>query len=219
MHFAGGGGLFLVNGLREENIRRIIDLEDRISACRRCPEQLHCVRRPAMGKGDLNPDIMVVFESETQYTIDLEKVIELRTLLKSSFGVERIYHTYMMRCAPKACSTRHSVCCYTQSKLLDKDYHCILTEQPCNGLAVKPDTSQIINCLAYLVEEIDILAPRYVFLMGERVSEFVLKCYGIFDSFSPGQFFFSNQHHFIVAPNELSFNQEDLRTMASAFSS
>lgn len=207
----------MINGLREENIRRIIDLEDRISECRRCPEQLHCVRRPAMGKGELNPDVMVVFEGESQYTTDLERIIELRTLLKSTFSVERIYHTYMMRCTPKACSTRQSVCCYTQSRLLDKDYNCILTEQPCTGLAVKPDTSQIINCLAYLVEEIEILAPRHVLLMGERVSEFVLKCYGIFDNYAPGQFFFSNQRNFIIAPNELSFSREDCRQLVSAF--
>ncbi len=208
----------MVNGFREENIRRIIDLEDRISECRRCPEQLHCVRRPAMGKGELHPDIMIVFETENQYTADLERVIELRRLIKSCFGADRIYHTYMMRCTPKVCSTRHSVCCYTDSKLLDKDYHCILTEEPCTGVHVKPDTAQIINCLAYLIEEIEILSPRYVLLMGERVGEFVLKCYGIFDCLSPGQFFYSNQRSFIVAHNEKLFTSDECRQLASSCS-
>lgn len=205
----------MANGLREENIRRIIELEDRICACRRCPEQLHCVRRPALGKGELNPDIMVVFEGENQYTTDLERVIELRVLLKTCFSVERIYHTYMTRCAPKACSSRHSACCYTQSKLLDKDYHCILNQQSCTGLPIKADTAQIINCLAYLVEEIEILSPRCVLLMGERVSDFVLRCFGIFDSITPGQFFYANQHSFMVAHDEHTFNHTECLQLAA----
>lgn len=208
----------MANGLREENIRRIIALEDRICDCRRCPEQLHCVRRPAMGKGELSPDIMIVFEGENQYTSDLEQIIELRRLLKNCLGVEKIYHTFMTRCTPKACSTRHSVCCYTPSKLLDKDYNCILTKQPCNGVPVKPDATQILHCLAYLIEEIDILNPHFVLLMGERVSEFVLKSYGIFDLPEPGRSYLSNQRYFITAVNEQYFGEGECQQLAAAFS-
>lgn len=208
----------MVSGRREDNIRRIIDLEDRISACRRCPEPLPCVRSPIMGKGELEPDIMIVFECENQYARDLERVIELRRLVKAQFKLERIYHTFMIRCTPKACSSRHSAFCYTDSKLLDRDHYCILTEQPCMGLPVPPDTNQIINCLSYLIEEIDILRPRYVLLLGERVCEYVLKCYGIFTSPSPGQSFSVNHMQLLTAVSEQLFSNEDCCKLLASLS-
>lgn len=208
----------MVSGRREENIRRIIELEDRIGECCRCPEPQHCLRKPIMGKGELEPDIMIVFESDNQFAYDLERVIELRKLVKSQFNMDKIYHTFMVRCTPKACAIRHSACCHTHCKLLDKDYRCILTEHPCVGLPVSPDTSQILNCLAYLIEEIDILSPRYILLLGERVSEFVLKCYGIFDSPSPGQSYSTNHMQLLTTVSEQSFSKEDCRKLIASLS-
>lgn len=208
----------MISGRREENIRRIIDLEDRIGECLRCPEPLHCVRKPTMGKGELEPDIMIVFESDNQFVHDLERVLELRRLVKTQFKLDKIYHTFMIRCTPKACATRHSAFCHIHSKLLDKDYHCILTEQPCIGLPVSPDNTQILNCLAYLIEEIDILSPRYLLLLGERVSEFVLKCYGIFDSSGPGHSYKVNQMQLLTTVSEQSFSREDCRKLLASLS-
>jgi len=176
------------------------------------------VRRPALGKGELAPEVLIVFEGENQRTSDYNWIIELRKLLKNCLGVEKIYHTYMIRCTPKACSARHSAFCYTPGKLLDKEHNCILTENPCNGVPIKPDTVQILNCLAYLIEEIDILNPHFVLLMGERVSEFVLRSYGFFDSPKPGQTYVSNHRHLITAVNEQAFDETECHKLIPAFS-
>ena len=176
------------------------------------------MRRPAMGKGELAPEVLIVFEGENQYTGDFNWIIEMRNLLKHYLGVEKIYHTFMIRCTPKTCSARHSAFCYTTSKLLDRDHNCILTKKPCNGVPIKSDTVQILNCLAYLIEEIDILNPHFVLLMGERVSEFVLRSYGFYDSPKPGQIYVYNQRHLISAVNEQAFDENECQKLKPAFS-
>jgi uracil-DNA glycosylase len=198
------------NGNREQNIRRIIEMEDRICMCQRCLGLAQCVRKPSLGKGDLDPVIMLVFESENPYTGDLNKIIELRNIIKNSSETEKIYHTYMVRCCPKSCSTMQNTTCYLNTKLLDKDYNCALSHSKCNGIPIKPHNEDIISCLPFLLEEIEILKPRYIFMFGKRVSEFLLRSYGIFDDIEIGASYKHENIILLATVEENLFTESDL---------
>ena len=196
----------MTQGIREQNIRRIIDMEDRICQCQRCTFLAKCVRKPSMGKGELEPDIILVFEYDNQFTKDLDKVISLRNQIKQTFNLERVYHTFMVRCQPKACRVRSSVSCYADSKLLDKEYNCLLSNKPCDGIPINPSDEEIICCLPFLIEEIGILHPSYVVLFGDRVSEFVLKSYGVFEDIELNNSYKCDDMVFIAISNEADFD-------------
>ncbi len=198
-----------MGGSREDNLRLIKDLGNRIENCRRCPETLSCVQRPATGKGPLNPQIMIVSESENQNARGVDRISEIHHLRRTEFELDRIYHTYMIRCVPKACADRHKAFGYLGSKLLTDDEYCILTKQPCMGLPLPPDSYQILHCLAYLIEEVDILSPRYLLLLGERVAAYVLKAYGFFDSPCPGRSFHLGDMQILTAVNEELLSPEE----------
>lgn len=201
------------NGRREDNIRRIIEMEDRISQCARCKELLYCVRKPSMGKGELEPDVVLVFEYDGVFSRDMDRVVQLRSLIKQEFKLEKLYHTYLVRCQPKACVARQGVGCYTDTKLLNKNYHCLLTARPCDGIPIKPGTAEIISCLPFLLEELDILQPQYVILFGDRVSEFVLRAYGIFDEVQCGAKYRKNNISFLTTVDENAFDWEEARRL------
>lgn len=198
------------NGNREQNIRRIIEMEDRICLCQRCLGITQCVRKPSLGKGDLDPAIMLIFESENAYTGDINKIIELRNMIKNNTGVQKIYHTFMVRCCPKSCSTMQNTTCYLNTKLLDKDYNCALSRSRCNGIPIKPRNEEIISCLPFLLEEIAILKPRYIFMFGKRVSEFLLRSYGIFDDIELGTKFKYDDIVLLATVEENVFGVNDL---------
>ena len=164
---------------RENNIRRIINMEDRICSCNRCKKVTPCVRKPSLGKGELEPELLMVFESDS---LDREAVLKLRNIIKDNLNIEKIYHTYLVRCQPKACTSRNNVNHYSFPKLINSEYICLLTGQTCSGLPVPANYDEIIACMPYLIEEIQILNPKYVLLMGERVSMFVLKSWGYYDN-------------------------------------
>lgn len=168
-------------GKREENIRRIISMEDRIVICDRCQAALKCVRKPSLGKGDLEPEAVLIFESHTNYLNDIDNIKLIRNTITEELGIKRIYHTFLVRCQPKACTLLNNTNCYGNSKLIDKDFNCILNNKPCMGVSVPPSDEQIIACLPYAVEETAILKSQYVFLFGTRVAEFMLKSWGKFD--------------------------------------
>jgi len=63
------------NRNRELVIRRIINMEDRISNCQRCGAITRCIRKPSLGKGDLEPDILMVLESDNYYSRDMNRMI------------------------------------------------------------------------------------------------------------------------------------------------
>lgn len=168
-------------GNREQIIRRIINMEDRIVNCQRCGSVTRCIRKPSLGKGELEPELLMVLESDNQFSRDINRMIELRNLVKTGLGFEKVYHTYLVRCQPKACTVRGDISCYSKRKLLDKDYHCLLTEKACEGISIHPAAENVIACLPFLLEEISILNPKYIMLFGKRVSEFVLKSYGYFE--------------------------------------
>jgi uracil-DNA glycosylase len=198
------------NGKREQNIRRIIEMEDRICICKRCLALTQCVRKPSLGKGDLDPVIMLVFEAESPYTADINKIIELRNIIKDTTGIEKIYHTYMVRCCPKSCSTLQNTTCYLNTKLLDKEYNCALSRSRCNGIPVRPHNEDIISCLPFLLEEIEILKPNYVFMFGKRVVEFLLRSYGIFDEIEVGHAYKHEDLVLFATVEENLFKASDL---------
>lgn len=167
---------------REQQIKSIIKLEERIGHCRRCPALIRCTGRPSLGKGDLEPEAVLVFECENYQTLDIKWVIELRNTIRKYFHIDRIYHTFMVRCHPMSCVSKQGNNFCLTGKLLNQNNICLFNNQICDGIPIKPSNEDIINCMYFLLEEIAILKPQYVILFGSRVEDFVLKSYGIFDS-------------------------------------
>lgn len=196
-------------GNREQNIRRIIEMEDRICQCQRCPSLVKCLRKPSMGKGELEPEAFLIFEYENSYTRDINNIIRLRNIIKQELKLDKVYHTFMVRCQPKACAARQSVTCYGKGKWIDKDYTCLLSNKTCDGIPVKPGNSEIISCLPFLLEEIEILHPTYLLLFGERVTEFVLKSYGIYSDLTINQRYEYEQMTFLTAVDENDFQPDN----------
>ncbi len=199
------------DGRREQNIRLIIEMEDRIAQCKRCKSLLSCIRKPSMGKGDLEPDMILVFENESKAAQNSDKLLELREMIKSEFNASKIYHTFMVRCQPKACAIRSNTSCYLENKkLIDRDYKCLLSGKSCEGIPIKPADDNIIHCLPFLLEELEILDPRIVILFGDRVSDFVLKSYGIFKEVNTGDAFYDSIGRlFIAVPSTEEFSIEE----------
>ncbi|MDD3879402.1 MAG: uracil-DNA glycosylase family protein [Syntrophomonas sp.] len=173
---------------REEIIRQIIVLEDRILRCCRCNSLIKCTGKPALGKGELQPELMMVFESNNKLTHDSKKLIELRSFIQLEFKLKDIYHTFLVRCSPKACTMRNAIDPYTQyqsssERYLDNYNICLLKQEPCNGILVRPRNEEIVYCLPFLIEEITILQPRFIILFGQRTAEFVLKSFGFHGEF------------------------------------
>lgn len=196
-------------GNREQNIRRIIEMEDRICQCQRCPSLVKCLRKPSMGKGELDPEALLIFEYENTYTRDINNIIKLRNIIKQELKLDKVYHTFMVRCQPKACATRQSVTCYGEGKWIDKDYTCLLSNKTCDGIPVKPGNSEIISCLPFLLEEIDILNPTYLLLFGERVTEFVLKSYGVYSNLAANQRYEYEHMIFLTVVDENEFQPDN----------
>lgn len=164
---------------RDKKIKSIIKLEDRINMCTRCASLIKCTSKPSLGKGDIEPEVLLVFECESNFTSEINWIINLRNSIKEHFNVKEIYHTFLVRCHPKACTRSQINKCLPGNKIIDRNSICLLTSQTCDGIQIKPLNEEIINCLAFLLEEINILQPIYVILFGDRVSDFVLKSYGM----------------------------------------
>ncbi len=196
-------------GTREQNIKRIINMEDRIAQCNRCPSLTRCIRKPSLGKGDLEPQVLLVFECENQFTSDLDKVIKLRDSVKNNFNTERVYHTFMVRCQPKACASRQNTNCYMTNKLLDKENICLLSNSLCEGIPVKPSSDEVMSCLPFLMEELEVLKPDYVVLFGQRVSEYVLKSYGVFEQIERNKSFKYDDISFLITDEEKYFTSDE----------
>ncbi len=199
-------------GNREQNIRRVIEMEDRICQCKRCTSLNQCLRKPSMGKGELEPEILIVFEYDSRFTRDINRVINLRNLIRSGLKKEKLYHTFLVRCQPKACAVRHGVSCSGEGKLLDKDNRCVLNGKHCEGIPIKPSIDEIISCLPFLLEELEILRPQTILLFGERTADFVLKSYGVFDTtIAVGNSYEIDGMVFLVCSDEEIFTLEQCR--------
>lgn len=195
---------------REVIIRRIINMEDRISRCQRCSLLNQCVIKPSLGKGELEPDIMMVFESDNSLTKDSRRLIDLRNLIKSELNVDKIYHTFLVRCEPKVCTVRQNLNNFTGSacsykKLLDRDNKCLLNSKICSGISVKPSDEEIIFCLPFLLEEMEILNPPNIILFGDRVIDYVAKSFGVYET-NDNAHFTKKNINFYLAGNEEIFD-------------
>ncbi len=200
---------------REQNIKSIIKLENRIIKCRRCPGPLKCISKPAMGKGDLVPEAIIVFECENTNTRQLEWIVELRNAVQKYFNVEAAYHTFMVRCQPKACPLGDAIPCRITNPLLGSNDICRLSNQYCSGTPIKPTDESVVNCLNYLIEELDIFQPRYVLLFGKRVTEFIFRAYGILESIQDRLVFYHEGTTYLSIINDQSFRAEDIKNLAA----
>ncbi|MEN6462001.1 MAG: uracil-DNA glycosylase family protein [Syntrophomonas sp.] len=203
----------MINVNREQNIKKIIEMEDRICECQRCTSLVRCVRKPSQGKGDLEPILMLVFEYENDFCKETNNIIELRDLIKKETDIQHIYHTFMVRCCPKSCANLPSSSCYFNNKLMDKDYNCRLSRSKCDGIPVRPGNEEIMSCLPFLMEEIETLEPHFVLLFGDRVSTFVLRSYGVFDDPIPGHRYQTQDKTLICAVKEELFNSQECRRL------
>lgn len=205
----------MVLDLREKNIELIIELEDRISKCHRCPNLLKCVSKPSTGKGHLQPEVLLVFENDNQFTMDMKKIVALYNLIKKELNVNNIYHTFMVRCQPKVCTIQQNVKHYIPEKCIDKDNTCLINNKPCTGIEVKASSEEIILCLSFLLEEIEILQPKILILFGDRVAEFLLKSYGIYDYRTINQFFKYQQKKILITVEESKFKSSICKELFS----
>lgn len=198
---------------REQNIKSIIRLEKRIAGCTRCPVLLRCTGRMVMGKGDLVPEAMIVFECAGERNTDIDWVVEMRNAVQKYLQVDAVYHTFMVRCQPKACPLADGIPCQLDNSLLDDNNNCRLTHGSCIGIPVKPTDEAVLNCLNYVVEELEIFRPRYVILFGRRVSEFILKAYGILETIQDRLVYHHNGTIFISILDDRSYAPEILKAL------
>jgi len=198
----------------EQHIKSIIKLEERIGQCRRCPELIRCTSKPSLGKGDFEPEALLVFENDSKQTSNIKWIIELRNLIKKHFNIARVYHTYLMRCHPKSCISNHGNDCCLPSKLVNRNNICLLNQQLCDGIPIKPSNEEIINCMYFLLEEIEVLKPQYVILFGSRVEDFVLKSYGIFDSESNQQVYKYETTTILTTVEDNECKSDDIQRLA-----
>lgn len=201
---------------REKSIKSIIKLEERVGRCGRCQSLLKCTARPSVGRGDLQPEVMMVFETASDFTRDTEWIIGLRNSVKELFQVEEVYHTFLVRCQPKACPHSQGDNYCLTSKLLDRNNICLLTGQGCDGLSVKPPNEAMINCLTYLLEEIAVLNPPRILLMGKRVTEYVLKAYGLHQAMLAEPKYKIGDNLFLPASSEQEIDVQELKCLAAA---
>lgn len=169
---------------KEQKIKKIINLEERIIHCQRCEPALQCVYKPSLGKGDLQPEALLVFESDNTFSDGLKKFLKIRKIILGEFELENIYHTFLVRCQAKACPNQSNLYCQGEYKLINYDYKCILSDDQCDGIPIRPNNEQIFACLPYLIEEIEVLSPKYLFLFGDKVANYVLKSWGLFKEYS-----------------------------------
>lgn len=204
---------------KEQKISHIIAMEERITNCTRCASQRRCVSKPSLGKGDLDPDIMLVFQSQSNAGIAIKKIIEIRQLLKKDFSYDKIYHTFLVRCQPKACINIDNLNCVTEKYLIDHEQNCRFIKTVCEGIPILPGDKQILSCLHYLIEEIDILLPQIIILFGSRTANFVLKAMGFLDSILiPGLYIKKNQYIFTTV-EENKFTNKESKKLASFITS
>lgn len=164
-------------------ISRIVKMEERINKCTRCKDVRTCCHRPSTGKGDVEADILLVFASENEVT-DRSELSRMRHEISVMAGEGfRVYHTFMVRCQPRICNRRKNQAVLFDGVLINSEGRCLLTREVCDALPAEPDDQQTMNCLHFLLEEIEILSPEMIITVGERAYQYVFRAFGIFDPF------------------------------------
>ena len=202
---------------REQIIRDIIRLEERVARCRRCTELSACAYKPSFGKGDLSPDLLLVFECNNIFYNDENRLISFRNLFKEYFATDKVYHTFMVRCQPKACPIRHSISCFGQDKILNAQQQCSINSQLCTGTIIRPNIYEMLNCFAFLWEEIRVLQPRAVISFGEQVSHLLLKAAGVYENSADVELFEYEDITYLMTQYERDFPEEEVIRLSQMF--
>ncbi len=194
--------------VREKVISRIVKMEERIKNCSRCKDVRVCCHRPSTGKGDVGANILLVFPYESEVTRDRKEMIRLRQEISIMAGEgSRIYNSFMVRCQPKICNRRQDQAVLFDGVLIDKKGQCLLTRKTCDASITEPDDQQTMNCLHFLLEEIQILEPKVIITVGERTYQYVFRAFGIFDPFQKS---FSEVKNRLFRTSEYLFLTADL---------
>lgn len=198
---------------KEKNISRIVKMEERIYGCSRCKEVRTCCHKPSTGKGDIESDILLVFPHESDLTRDRAEMSRVRNEIAVMAGKGRkVYHTYMVRCQPKICNRRKDQAVLFDGVLINGEGRCLLSRLPCDGQIAEPDDQQNMNCLHFLLEEIEILAPELIITVGERTYQYVFRAFGLFDPFQKS---FSKVRNRLFRSSEYLFVTADLPELGS----
>lgn len=164
-----------------ERIKRIVKMEEKILSCERCSQLRACSVKPSLGKGDLNPNIMIVFPAENEFTSERSNLAQFKDQLKERFGNElKVYYTYVVRCQPKLCRLKKEREYLVNGKYVSSNQNCILSGAGCEGQYIQPSDEEALCCTHYVLEEIDILQPRVIITLGEKSSSIIFKSFGIF---------------------------------------
>lgn len=169
---------------RESVISRIVKMEEQVNSCNRCREIRTCSLKPSVGRGDLDGKILVIFPTENDFSRDRNLVAKMRQDISVMAGLENgVYHTYLVRCHPKMCSRRQENRVLFDGALINSDSVCLLTGQGCDAHSIEPSDQYCMNCLRFLLEEIEILAPSVIITIGEGTYQYVFRAFGLLDPF------------------------------------
>ncbi|MGE5396060.1 MAG: uracil-DNA glycosylase family protein [Chitinophagales bacterium] len=165
---------------KERIISKIVKMEERIVKCNRCKEIRTCCKKPSLGRGDVEATVMVVFATENDLTKDRMAAAKMREQLAVMAGnAHTVYHTYMVRCQPKTCARRKGKEFLFDGQMINNDSECMLTNRPCDGKYTQPDDKETMNCLHFLLEEIEILGPEVIITVGEETYQYVFRAFGL----------------------------------------
>lgn len=198
----------------DQHVRRIMDMEARINTCKRCKSTYRCFRAPALGKGDLVPEIVLVFPSQCNQDAEVNHYMEIRQMLKTILSADRVYHTFMVRCQPRVCFHIDDLTDILDNKVAYHENRCHFQEDTCPGIPVLPAGIQIIYCMPYLMEEIDILSPSTVILFGKRTIEYGLKAVGIIEEPLIPWCYVNNGRIILTTAEVNCFTMEDAKLLA-----
>lgn len=195
----------MVTSVKGKIISRIVKMEERINKCIRCGEVRTCCPRPSTGKGDVEADILLVIASEGEVT-DRSDLPRMRQAISAlAGGGVGVYHSFIVRCQPRICNRRKNQAVLFDGALINSEGRCLLTRKSCDVIPAEPDDQQIMNCLHFLLEEIEILMPKMIITVGETAYQYVFRAFGIFDPFQKpfadvrNRLFSSSEHLFVTA--------------------
>lgn len=199
----------MVEEKHDENvIKKLVAMEQRIRYCRRCVSNPYESLMPALGKGELDPEILIVFESDGDHGANMDLFLTVRAMVKQVFQVRKIYHTFLLRCQTARLFLLNARI-YTGEDQFDEVHN---TQ---DFSYVDPAAVFIFSCLPFLVEEIDILRPPVILLCGDTVSDYVLKAYGFYEPLPDKVDYRLTDFTFLAAPPAEQLTWQQLHKLAS----
>lgn len=62
--------------------------------------------------------------------------------------------------------------------MVTPDGFCMLTGSECDGMQIESDDNDALNCMHYLLEELDVLNPKAIISVGEAASSYIFRAFG-----------------------------------------